>query len=196
MRKSIHVVLYLVACTLLIFYGQRILSTFRGSGEEDASTRPEDARMAEDAYYSLREVAGVQLGQVSITYHVDEASGRYLARYRNKACPNLQADPELLRKQLEALQEELHVHILLLGPGADADRSGFVTGKEGARFRDLFAFGHLAAHCCENGTADLDELARAAGLGVEEVTRILQDYRELVTGCPAEVREFFPAVGD
>ena len=191
MRKSIQVVLYLTACTLVIFYGQRILSTLVRSGGEDPGTRAEAAHMTEDAYYSLREVASVQLGHVLITYIVDETSGRLLARYSNEACPNPQADPALLRKQLEDLQEELHVQILLIGPGADMDHSGFVTDKEGARFRGLFVFGHLAAHCREKGFTDLDKMALAAGLGTEETARNLQDYRELVAGYPAEVREFF-----
>lgn len=194
MRKSIQVILYLTACTLVIFYGQRILSTLGGSGAENTSTRAEDANMTEDAYYSLREVASVQLGHVLVTYSVDETSGRLVTRYSNEACPNPQADPAVLRKQLEALQDELHVQILLLGPGADMDHSGFVTEKEGARFRDLFTFGHLAAHCRENGITDLDGMARAAGLGIDETARNLQDHRELVAGYPAEVREFFPAL--
>ena len=194
MRKSIQVILYLTACTLVIFYGQRILSTFGGSSVENSSTRAENANMTEGAYYSLREVASVQLGHVLITYSVDETSSRLLARYSNEACPNLQADPALLRKQLEDLQDELQVQILLLGPGADMDHSGFVTEEEGTRFRDLFTFGHLAAHCRENGITDLDGMARAAGLGIEETARNLMDYRELVAGYPAEVREFFPAL--
>ncbi|MCK9997366.1 MAG: hypothetical protein KAH56_13915 [Candidatus Krumholzibacteria bacterium] len=180
MRKSVNVILYLVACTLVIFYGQRILSTLGGSDGKDPGSRAKDAHMTEDAYYSLREVASVQLGQVLITYDVDETTGRLLARYSNEACPNLQADPAVLRKQMEDLQDELHKRILLLGPRADADQSGFVTGEEGARFRDLFAFGHLVAHCRENGITDLDGIARAAGLEIDEVSRNLQDYRELV----------------
>jgi hypothetical protein len=196
MRKSIQVILYLTACTLVIFYGQRIISTLGGSGMENTSTRAEDAHMAEDAYYSLREVASVQLGHVLITYTVDETSGRFLAQYSNEACPNLQADPAVLRKQLEALQEELHERILLLGPRADTDHSGFVTGEEGARFRDLYTFSHLAADCRENGITDLGGIARAAGLGIEEATLNLQDYRELVSGYPPDVRAFFPGIGN
>jgi len=180
MRKSIQVILYLTACTLVIFYGQRILSTLGGSGVETSSTRAEDAHMAEDAYFSLREVASIQLGHVQITYSIDETNGSYLSRYSNEACPNLQADPAVLRKQLEDLQDELHERVLLLGPIADADQSGFVTGEEGARFRDLFVFGHLVAHCHENGITDLDGIARAAGLETQEAVRNLQDHRELV----------------
>ncbi len=194
MRKSVNVILYLVACTLVIFYGQKILSTLGGSGEKDPGSRAEDAHMTEDAYYSLREVASVQLGHVLITYSIDETSGHLRARYGNEACLNLQADPAVLKKQLEDLQDELHDRIVLLGPGADADHSGFVTGEEGARFRDLFAFGHLVAHCRENGSAEGDDLAQTSGLGIEETARNLQDYRKLVTGLPAEVRVFFPVV--
>ena len=194
MRKSIQVILYLTACTLVIFYGQRILTTLGGSGGENTSTRAEDANMTEGAYYSLREVASVQLDHVLITYSVDEKSGNLLARYSNEACPNLQADPAVLRKQLEDLQEELHEQVLLIGPGADMDHSGFVTDKEGTRFRDLFTFGHLVAHCREKGITDLDEMTRAAGLEIEETARNLEDYRELIAGYPAEVRDFFPTL--
>jgi len=196
MKKSIPVVLYLAVCATLIFYGPKIFSILGRSGNDDPSTRAEDAHMTEDAYYLLREVASVQLGQVLITYSVDETSGRRLARYSNEACLNLQADPELLEEQMEVLHEDLHQRILLLGPGADADHSGFVTREEGNRFRDLFMFGHLAADCRENGAAELDELARAAGQGTEEAARNLLNYRKLVTGCPAEVGGFFPLVGN
>jgi hypothetical protein len=34
-------------------------------------------------------------------------------------------------------------------------------------------------------------MARAAGLGIDETARNLQDYRELVARYPAEVRKFF-----
>ncbi len=195
MKKSISVVLYLVVCTLLIFFSPKIISMLVGSGKDDPSTLAEDAHMAENAYYFLREVASVQLGHVLVTYHVDEVSGRRLARYSNEACLNLQADPEVVKEQMEDLQKELHKHILLLGPVADTDHSGFVTEEEGARFRDLFSFGHVAVHCSENGHAELDDLARATGQGTEEVARNFQDYRELVKGCPADVGKFFPAVG-
>lgn len=196
MKKSISVVLYLVVCTILIFYAPKIISILVGSSKDDASTRAEDAHMAENAYNFLREVASVQLGHVLVTYRVDEVSGRRLARYSNEACLNLQADPEVVKEQMEDLQKELHKHILLLGPVADTDRSGFVTEEEGARFRDLFAFGNLVAHCRENGNAELEELVRTTGQEAEEVARNFQDYRELVKGCPVDVGGFFPAVGD
>ncbi len=196
MRKPNQAILYLVVCTLAIFYGQRLLNSFGGSGGDDPRARAEDAHMDEDAYYSLREVAGIQLGHISVTYRVDEASGRCLARFRNDACLNLQADPDQLKKQIEDQQDELHERILLLGPGADVDKSGFVTTEEGARFRDLFAFAHLAAHGDGGDAVEANDLARATGLEAEEAARNLQDYRMLVAGYPAEVRKFFPAVHD
>ena len=194
MRKPHNVVLYLVAVTLVVFYAQRILLTLGDSNGKDPGTLAEDAHMAEDAYYSLREVAGVQLGQISITYSIDEVSGRFHSRFGNEACPNLQADPEQLKRQLEDLQDDLHQRILLLGPNADVDGSGYVTAEEGARFRDLFTFGHLAVHCFENQGGEPADLARATGLETEEAARNLQDYRDLVAGCPADIREFFPLV--
>ncbi|MBU8869527.1 MAG: hypothetical protein KOO60_01515 [Gemmatimonadales bacterium] len=194
MRKPINPILYLILVSLLIFYGQKFLSTLGGSGPKNPSSRAEEAHMAEGAYYSLREVAGLQLGHVLITYREDEESGRLLARFRNEACPNLQADPEELRKGLENLQDELHRQVILIGPSADADGSGFVTEDEGARFRDLFAFGHLAAHYYGKGTTELAGLAQAAGLGAEEAALNLQEYRELVAGCPAEITKFFPGI--
>lgn len=196
MRKSFQVILYLITCTLLIFYGQRILSTLGGSGVESPNYLAEDAGMTEDAYYSLREVASVQLGHVLITYSVDESTGRCLALYSNESCPNPESDPALLRKQLETLQEELHGQILIIGPGADVDRSGFVSGEEGARFRDLFEFGHLAAHCRNIGVTEENDLARAAGLDTDEAARNLRDYQDLIAGYPADVRKFFPGFGN
>ena len=191
MRKPINVFLYLAVCTLLIFYGQKILSTLSGSGAKDPGSRAADAHMDQDAYYSLREAAGVQLGHITVTYRVEEETGRCLARFRNEACPSPEADPGQLEKQMENMQDELHERILLLGPCADADGSGFVTAEEGADFRDLCAFGHLAAYCRENGIASL---AQAAGLGADEADRNLRAYGEMVAGCTAEVREFLPVL--
>ena len=186
MKKPIFVVLYIIACICLIFYGPRIFSTLFGSGLKSMSTRAADARMEEGAYYPLRAVAGVQLGHILINYHIDEASGLCRPRFINRVCPSPQADPEELRGQQEELQEELHEHILLLRSGADADDSGFVTTEEGARFRELFEFGHQAANCFE---------MEKSGLG-DETVRNLQDYRELVAGYPLKIRGFFPVVGD
>lgn len=196
MPKHMNVVLYLLAVSLMIFYGQKLISTLAGSGNTSPRTRAEDARMDENAYYSLREVAGVQLGHVVITYRVDEASGRCQPRFRNEACPNPEADPEQLKRQMDALQDELHQRIRLLGPCADMDNSGYVTTEEGSRFLDLFEFGHLAAQCYEKEAVEPAELAIAAGLEIEEAARNLQDYRELVVGCPADIREDFPLTGN
>ena len=196
MRKNLNVILYLVAITLVIFYAQRLLSFFGSSSSHDPGSRAAEAHMDEEAYYALREVAGVQLGQVMITYDIDEASGRYKPRFTNEACLNLQADPAQLKKQLEALQDELHEHVLLLGPGADADGSGFITTEEGARFRDLFEFGLLAAHCFENESAGPESLARAVGLDPEGADGRLKAYRELAAGCPPGIRKYFPEVGE
>ncbi len=131
-------------------------------------------------------MAGVQLGHILITYHIDEASGRCQPRFTNKTCVNPKADPEQLKEQQEALQEELHEHVLLLRSGADADNSGFVTTEEGARFRELFEFGHQAANC-----PDMQKVGPA-----EETINNLHDYRKLVAGYPPEIRVFFPVVGN
>ena len=195
MRKQINVILYLVAVTLVVFYGQRFLSTLGSSSGKSPSSRAEDTHMDSDAYYALREVAGVQLGHVSITYRVDEATGRYTPRFMNKACPNPEADPAQLKNKLEALQDELHKQVILLQPGADTDDSGFVSADEGTRFRDLFEFGHLIAHRLESGAVGPAELARAAGMGTDEAARDLQAYRELLADCPANIREYFPVIG-
>jgi hypothetical protein len=103
--------------------------------------------------------------------------------FSNLACPNPKADPELLEEQQAELQEELHVRILLLRSGADTDKSGFVTTEEGARFRELYEFGHMAAHC-----------PKQTGPSPEEIYRNLQDYRELVAGYSDEIRKYFPII--
>jgi hypothetical protein len=186
MKKSINIYLYLFVGLCLILIGPRIISTFVGSGGESLASRAADARIEEGAYYPLRAVAGVQLGHILIAYHVDETSGRCQLRFSNKACVNLQADPEQLKEQQEDLQEELYEHILLLRSGADADNSGFVTTEEGARFRELFEFGHQAANC-----PDMQKVGPA-----EETINILLDYRKLVAGYPQEIGAYFPVVGN
>ncbi len=123
MRKPIHPILYLTAITLMIFYGQRFLSTLGCSDQKNSGSRAEEAQMAENAYYSLRMVAGVQLGHVLITYRLDEKTGRCKPKYHNEACPNLQADPEELKQGLLDLQNQLHKQVLLLGPSADTDKT-------------------------------------------------------------------------
>lgn len=185
-------VLYLIAVTLAAFYLPKIISSLGDSGPVTPSTLAADAKMEERAYFSLREVASVQLGHVLISYDLDEDSGRCQPRFTNAACPNLDADPEQLKADQKIQQDELHQRILLLGPAADEDGSGFVSSEEGTRFRDLFEFGHLAAHCFGEGDLDPSRLARATGLDPEEAARNLQDYRDLRAGSPAEIRDFFP----
>lgn len=195
MNKTTNVVLYLSACTLLVFYGPKIISLWGDNKGVNPENYAQDAHMDQDAYYCLREVASVQLGHIVITYTTDEESGLCSSRFSNKACANLQSDPEQLQKRQETLYEELHEHILLIGPGADVDGSGFVTRTEGARFRDLFEFGHLVANGLEKDNPNLDDWARAAGLDTEQVALNIQDYQKLVTGYPLDLRAFFPTVG-
>jgi len=183
MRKPVSALLYLIACTLLIFFGQKFLSARGGSDARTPASRATQAGMAEEAYLSLREVAGVQLGHISITYQVDQADGRCRPRYHNEACPNPATDPGDLQKQLDELQDDLHRRILLLGPCADADGNGYVTAAEGTRLRDLAAFGHLVAWCRANGNVDL---ARAAGLGEAEAAGRLREYRLMAGRCQGE----------
>ena len=192
MKKPIYPLLYLIAVTCVIFYLPRIISSLGGSGNATPSTLAEDARMDEDAYFSLRAVAGVQLGYILISYDLDEESGRCRTRFSNAACPNMQADPEQLKADQKRQQDDLHRQIILLGPAADEDGSEFVSGEEGARFRDLFEFGHLAANCFGDGNPDLPNLARAAGLEAEEAAENLRGYRNIQARSPAEIRALFP----
>ncbi len=194
MRRNIQMVLYLVACTLLVFGGQLLLKTFFGPDRNTPARRAAAAHISERAYYSLREVASVQLGHVTITYHVDQETGRCRPRYANQACANLQADPSVLARQQKALQDDLHQRILLLKSGADVDGSKFVTPDEGSRYRDLFTFAHLAAHCLQDGSGTLANLAQAAGLDTDEVAEEIQSYRALVAASPTEIRDSFPVV--
>ena len=94
MRKPIHPILYLIAITLVVFYSQRFLSTLGSSDAKDPGSRAEDAQMAENAYYCLREVAGVQLGHVLIAYRVDEESGTYSAESTRATIATLWAQIE------------------------------------------------------------------------------------------------------
>ncbi len=186
MKKPLNIFLSLIVCVILILIGPRIVSIFVGSGVESLADRAADARIEEGAYYPLRAVAGVQLGHILISYDIDEASGRCRPRYTNKACVNPQADPQLLKERQDAVQEELHERILLLQSGADADDSGFVTVEEGARFRELFEFGHQAANC---------PAMKMTG-PAENTIDNLHDYRKLVDGYPPEIRVFFPVIGE
>ncbi len=149
--KKVFPFLYLVVATLGVFYFPKIYSGLVEGGGETPKSLAEEARMDENAYFSLREVASVQLGLILISYDLDEESGGYQVRYSNAACPNLQVDPQQLAVAQKNQQEKLHRRILMLGPAADEDGSGFVSNEEGARFRDLFAQEHLADHCLGEG---------------------------------------------
>lgn len=192
MKKQVSVLLYLIAVTCAIFYLPKIFSSLGNSSDTTPDTLAADARMEEDTYFSLREVAAIQLGFILISYDLDEESGQCQTRFSNAACPNIQADPEQLKADQKLQQDELHRQILLLAPAADVDCSGSVSREEGARFRDLFEFGHLAAHCFGEGNPDLPKLARAAGLESEEAAKNLRDYRNIQTRSPDEIRTFFP----
>ncbi len=192
MKKQVSALLYLIAVTFAIFYLPKIYSSLRDSGDTTPSSLATDAPMEADAYFSLREVAAIQLGFILISYDLDEESGQCQTRFSNVACPNMQADPEQLKADLKLQQDKLHRQVLLLAPTADEDGSGLVSREEGTRFKDLFEFGHLAAHCFGEENPDLPGLARATGLESEEAAKNLLDYRNLRTRSPDEIRALFP----
>jgi hypothetical protein len=192
MKKPVYPILYLMAVTLVVFYLPKIIARLSDSGPATSMTLAAGANMEENVYFALREVASVQLGYVQISYEVDEESGQCKVRFNNAACVTMQADPEQLKAQMKIQQDELHKQILLLGPLADEDESGSVSREEGARFRDLFEFGHLAAHCPVEGIPDLPRLAQAVGLDSTEVEKKLSDYRQLKIKSPEKLKTFFP----
>jgi len=191
-KKQVSAFLYLIVVTCAIFYLPKIFSSLGNSGDTTPGTLAADARMEEDTYFSLREVAAIQLGFILISYDLDEETEQCQTRFSNVACPNIQTGPEQLKAAQKLQQDELHRQILLLAPVADVDCSGSVSSKEGARFRDLFEFGHLAAHCFGEGDPDLPKLARAAGLESKEAAKNLRDYRNIQTRSPDEIRALFP----
>ena len=192
MKKQVAVLLYLIAVTFAIFFLPKIFSSLGIFGGATPGNPAENAPMDDDAYFSLREVAAIQLGFILISYDLDDESGQCQTRFSNVACPSDLADPEQLKADLKLQQDELHKQVLLLAPAADEDGSGFVSREEGTRFKDLFEFGHLAAHCFGEENPDLSKLALATGLEFEEAAGKLQDYRNIQTRCPAEIRALFP----
>lgn len=193
-KKPMEIVLYLMACTLLIFYMPKIITAVGGAWNTRTEKQMSSDSMDQNAYYSLREVAGVQLGHIVITYSIDETTGRCRAKFRNAACPSPQAGPEEIKTQQKALQEDLHEQILLLEPYVDADKSGYIDKEEGAQFRDLYEFGHMVAHGFTSENLELGELAGATGKTEAEVAEDLQSYRNLVAGCSSEIQKFFPQI--
>ncbi len=192
MKKTIFTLLYLMAATTVVFYWPTIISGFRQSGGQTPRTLAESSDMDENAYFSLREVAAVQLGFVQISYVVDEESGQINQVYSNAACPNLQTSPQQLKEDQDTQQKILHEQILLLGSLADTDGSGYVSREEGQRFRDLCEFGYLKAHFNEVGTPDFTQLARAVGSDSTETRKNLLDYRKLQESSPENLKVFFP----
>ncbi len=195
LKKPINMILYLAACTCLFFYMPRIISAIndsRSSQAKNHSNRLAAADMDNNAYYCLREVAGVQLGHIVITYQTDNSTGHCLPNFENVACPNLQQDHELLKEQQEALQNELHEQVMLLRRYADADHSGFVDDTEGMIFRDLFEFGHLVVHGISS--QEIGKIVKATGRTNEDIIESLENYQKLVADFPQEIRKLFPEI--
>lgn len=182
MKRTVFTLLYLMVATTVVFYWPKIIASFGNSGSHTPHSLAEEARMDEDAYFALREVASVQLGYVVISYEMDPEKGQCSKRFSNAACPNIETDPEELLAGQKIQQENLHRQILLLGPVADADGSGFVDREEGARFRDLYEFGHLASYC-QSGSTSFN-LAKAAGIEEKAAAEKLQDFINLHLADP------------
>lgn len=154
MKKTVYMVLYLMAVTLAVFYGPKIIRSFITSRAETPITLAADAKMDQNAYFALREVASVQLGYVLVSYEVDEESGLRKAVFSNVACANLQADFQQLKANQKDQQDALHQQVLELGPMADEDESGDVSEEEGRQFRDRFFEQHARQSAKPGGEKD------------------------------------------
>lgn len=192
MKKTVFTVLYLMVATTVVFYWPKIVSSLGNDGGAISSTLAQDADMPENAYFALREVASVQLGFVLISYEVDAETGICRKRFSNAACSTSQGDAKQLVAERQNQEKQLHEQVLLLVPVADDDHSGSVSEVEGVRFRDLFEFGHLAANCFNDDETELNRLAKAMNLDLQEIEKSMSQYQRLKNESPEEIRMLFP----
>ncbi len=147
------------------------------SGElEDYITNIREWRMTESARMSLRSLAGILTENTVLSFSKDEASGTYWKSYRGTSCPNPNMDP-VEREKMKAEYELLVAPILLkLHPLADRDNSGFVTGEEGAQFRDLVEFAYQASYVAGQEGKDNEQFYIGMNMDRERFKRRVAEY--------------------
>ena len=136
-------------------------------------------RMTESARMSLRFLAGILTENTILTFRKDEASGAYWRGYRGTSCPNPDMDPA----ERDRMQKEYELTIApilsKLHPFADKDHSGFVTGEEGARFRDLVEFAYQASYVASQEGAGSESFYAGMSMDEERYKQRVAEYKKV-----------------
>ncbi len=151
------------------------------------------AGMTEDARDNLNMVAGIMVGSTVVEFPRDPASGGYGRAYRSTSCPapGLSAEARAkLDREWAARREPV---VTRLREVADADRSGFVSTREGWELRRTFEFGVQLAALVPREGADRARLCKLMNVVPAEFDQRLAAYAALVRAFAGLEVPFLPA---
>ena len=157
----------------------------------------EQVRMAgatEEALSALGTVADIIVGDTVLEFPKDPVSGRYGKSYRSTTCPAPGLPEEARAKLAREASARCEPILERLRALADADRSGFVSTREGWGVRVTFEFGaELAALVAREGT-DRSVLCKLLNVTPAEFGERLRAYASLVQGFSGLDVRCLPAV--
>ncbi|HTQ81612.1 MAG TPA: hypothetical protein VMM92_16570 [Thermoanaerobaculia bacterium] len=135
--------------------------------------------MSEVAAAELSAIAAVEAGSLTVSYERD-ADGRYFSIFTSRSCKRPgTSQPQLAAYRTEQ-QQATAVQLERLKELADADRSGFVSTREGTAVAQLVKFAWQATYITEQEGPDLPRVARAMGMPPQKFTERLWSYRNLL----------------
>jgi hypothetical protein len=139
-----------------------------------------DSGMTEDARGAISMVAGILVGETTLSFPKDEKSGQYGNSYSSAFClkPGL-PQSEIARIRQEAAQKKAPV-IARLKVIADSDCSGFVSSKEGRELRSVVEFGLKLAFLLKNEGPDVAKLQKLLHISPEAFSAKVTAYCRVV----------------
>lgn len=134
--------------------------------------------MTEGAESQIRTVANILAGESTLLVQKGE-DGSYGRTYTTAFCIRPGTDSPELRRLRAEVEERAAYEFQRLKGVADFDHSGFVTGREGSRLRDLVELGLVVEQLPAEDTATSQAVAKALGSDEAWVTATAAAYEQL-----------------
>lgn len=135
--------------------------------------------MSEMATSHITGIAGIRLGQSTLTFAQYDQAGRYWPSYQSNTCPVPGTHPDTLAVRQRELTVAREAEMAILQPLADSDGSGFVSTKEAGTFRTVFEFGVLMTQLSQEADFSREKALLATGLDDETFDQRLAAYDEV-----------------
>ncbi len=173
---------FLVTCSLVAL---PMSASSQPAGSKPANSELEQylaerraAAMTEGAESEIRTVANILAGGSTLLVEKGE-DGSYGRTYSTALCFRPGAEsPEQKRLKAE-VEQRTAVELQRLKAAADFDHSGFVTGREGSRLRNIVELGLIIEQLADEDAASVRAVARALSSDENWVTATAAAYEQL-----------------